>query len=431
MMRCWRLNACSVWLLTVISIISSFAIGCAPEPMPPSNAVRPVKTMVVVAGDDTRQRTFPGIVEASQRVDLAFQVAGLLTKLPVKEGQKVTKGELIAQLRPDEFQARLDNLKGQLDQARATLAALQAGERPEERRRREAQVRAAEARLANARADFLRAEQLVPTRAMSRAEFERYQTTYQVAQEDLKAAREHLEAGLSGREEDIAANEAQIRGLEARVVEANIQLEDTTLSAPFDGVIAQRFVEEGQNIRAKDPVVRFQDVEEVEIIVDVPETVMASDIQSADILEIFAELSGAPATRFPVRITEIAQVADPTTQTFKVRTAMLVPEGVRVLPGMTASVTLRYRRATILGDPILVPISAIFSDPQGEQVTWVLGSDSKVTRRKVKLGTPTGGQVQIVEGLQPGDRIAVAGVTQLREGMEVRDLGDELGGSSP
>ncbi len=152
---------------------------------------------------------------------------------------------------------------------------------------------------------------------MSRAEFERYQTTYSVAQEDLKAAREQLEAGLSGREEDIAANEAQIRGLEARVVEANIELQDTTLSAPYDGVIAQRFMEEGQNVPAADRVVRFQDVEEVEITVDVPETVMASDIQSADIVEIVAELSGAPGTRFPVRIREIAQVADPTTQTFR------------------------------------------------------------------------------------------------------------------
>jgi RND family efflux transporter MFP subunit len=357
-------------------------------------------------------------------------VSGLLTQFPAKEGQKVGKGELIAQLRPDEFRARLKNLQGQLDQARASLQGLQAGERPEERRRREAQVRAAEARLSNARADLNRAEQLVPTRAMSRAEYERYQTTYRVAQEDLKSARELLDAAQTGREEDIAAMEAQIRGLEARVVEADIALKDTTLNAPYDGVIAQRFVEQGQNIRAKDPVVRFQDVEEVEIIVDVPETVMASDIQAADILETVAELGGAPGIKFPVRISEIAQVADPTTQTFKVRTAMLVPEGVRVLPGMTATVTLSYRRASVLGNPILVPVSAIFNDPAGVQVAWVLDSDSKIGRRQVKLGSPAGGLIQVVDGLQPGDRIAVAGVTHLREGMEVRDLGDQLGGTS-
>jgi multidrug efflux pump subunit AcrA (membrane-fusion protein) len=58
---------------------------------------------------------FPGKAEASKKVELAFQVSGLLVKLPVKEGQKVTKGELIAQLRQDEFQARLKALQGQLE----------------------------------------------------------------------------------------------------------------------------------------------------------------------------------------------------------------------------------------------------------------------------------------------------------------------------
>jgi RND family efflux transporter MFP subunit len=361
-------------------------------------------------------------------VELAFQVPGLLVKLPIKEGQKVAKGELIGQLRPDEFQARLKSLQGQLDQARATLQALRAGERPEERRRRESQVRAAEARLANARADLDRAARLLPTRAIARADYEQYETTYRVAQEELKAAREQLEAGLIGREEDILANEAQVRGLEARVVEANIQLQDTTLNAPYDGVIAQRFVEEGQNVQAKERVVRFQDVDQVEIVVDVPETIMAAEIRSADIVEMLAELSAAPGLQFPVEIREIAQVADPTTQTFSVRAAMQSPDGIRLLPGMTATVTITYRRASVLGERISVPISAVYKHSSGEQIVWVIGTDHISSSRPVKTGAASGGQIEITDGLQPGDRIATAGVSFLRDGMKVRDLGDGLGG---
>lgn len=414
--------------LLIASTACWFATGCAPEPVPSRDVVRPVKTMVVSAGDDTHTRSFPGRVDASQRVELAFQVPGLLTELSVKEGQRVAKGDVIAQLRPDEFQARLDTLQGQLDQARATLLALRAGERPEERRRREAQVRAAEARLRNARADLDRAERLIQTRALSRAEYERYDTTYRVAQEELKSAREQLDAGLIGREEDILASEAQVRGLEARVVEANIQLQDTTLHAPYDGVIAQRFVEQGQNIRAKDPVVRLQDIEELEIVVDVPETFMAAELSNADILEMIAELSAAPGLRFPVQIREVAQVADPTTQTFTIRTAMQAPEGIRLLPGMTATVVINYRRANILGDRIMVPISAVFKRSNGEQVVWIIGEDQKSTPRTVKTGNASGNQIEIIEGINPGDRIATAGVSFLREGMKVRDLGDQLGG---
>jgi multidrug efflux pump subunit AcrA (membrane-fusion protein) len=64
----------------------------------------------------------------------------------------------------------------------------------------------------------------------------------------------------------------------------------------------------------------------------------------------------------------------------------------------------------------------------GEQVAWIIGSDETAARRPVTLGSVSGGDIEITSGLQPGDRIAVAGVTFLRDGMKVRDLGDALGG---
>jgi RND family efflux transporter MFP subunit len=385
--------------------------------------------MVVTAGGETHVRTFPGKVEASKRVELAFQVPGLLAKLPVKEGQKVSKGEVIAQLRQDEFQARLKALQGQLDQARAALRALRSGERPEQILRLDAQVRAAESKMANAKAEFDRNARLFRTGAVAREEFERSETVYRVAQEEYQAALQMREKGAIAREEDIEAQEALVRGLEGQTVEANIQLQDSTLRAPYDGVIAQRFVEEGQIVQAKAPVVKFQDVDEIDVAVDVPESVMVADLRSADIVESLAEFSGAPGLQFPVQIREIAQRADPVTQTFRVRAAMKAPPEINLLPGMTARVTINYRRASILGNRILVPVSAVYKDANGAQVAWVIGPDGTVTRRPVKLGEATGGQIEIADGLQPGDRIAVAGVTLLREGMKVRDLGDALGGS--
>jgi membrane fusion protein, multidrug efflux system len=403
--------------------------GCSSNAPPSSPAVRPVKTMVVTAGGEPHIRSFPGKVEAAKRVELAFQVPGLLVKLPIKEGQKVAKGELIGQLRQDEFEAQLKALQGQLDQARATLRALQSGERPEQILRLDAQVRAAEAKLANARADFDRDLRLLRSGAVSREAYDRSEAGFRVAQEDLKAARQMREKGTIAREEDLEAQEAVVRGLEGQVVEANLRLEDSTLRAPYDGVIAQRFVEQGQNVRAKDPVVKFQDVDEIEVVVDVPEAFMAADFRSADLVEMLAEFTGAPGIQFPVHLKEVAQRADPVTQTFQIRVAMKAPSDINILPGMTARVTLTYRRANILGGRILVPIAAVFKEASGEQVVWVLGADQTVTRSAVKLGEATGGQIEIIAGLQPGDRIAVAGTTLLREGMKVRDLGDGLGGS--
>src|SRR5215813_14116511 len=82
------------------------AVGCSSQKPKETEQVRPVKTIIVSAGNKPDVRTFPGKVEAAKSVDLAFQVPGLLLKEPGKEGERVAKGQVIAQLRPDEFQAR-------------------------------------------------------------------------------------------------------------------------------------------------------------------------------------------------------------------------------------------------------------------------------------------------------------------------------------
>src|SRR5262249_11026303 len=113
-------------LLLVLSTLC-LAVGCSSRESKEAEVVRPVKTLVVAGVNKPDVRSFPGKVEAAKSVDLAFQVPGLLLKEPGKEGERVAKGQVIAQLRQDEFQARMKAAQGQLDQARATLSALKSG----------------------------------------------------------------------------------------------------------------------------------------------------------------------------------------------------------------------------------------------------------------------------------------------------------------
>jgi membrane fusion protein, multidrug efflux system len=414
-------------LLLVVSAIC-LTVGCSSQKSTETEQVRPVKTVVVEAGNKPNVRSFPGKVEAAKSVELAFQVPGLLVKEPGKEGERVAKGQVIAQLRQDEFQAHVQAAQGQLDQARAKLSALKSGERSEEQLRRESQLRAAEAKLENAKTEFDRYARLLPSNAVSRSDYDIAQTNYHVAQEEEEAARQIVEKGATARKEDIEAQEAQVRGLEARLSETSVQFRDSTLRAPYNGIIAQRLVNQGQPIAPNTPVVKFQDVDEIDIVMDVPEKFMATEIRRAGSLSMVAQFSGAPGQEFPVEMKEAAQVADPKTQTFQVRVAMKRPADFTVLPGMTATVAVVYWPGGVPTRRILVPVSAVAKLATGEQVAWVLEPDQTVKPRPVKIGDATGGEIEILEGLKPGDRIVVAGLTYLRDGMKVRDLGEALGG---
>src|SRR5262249_9075593 len=133
-----------------------------------------------------------------------------------------------------------------------------------------------------------------------------------------------------------------------------------------------------------------------------------------------------PGLKFPVTLKEAAQVADPKTQTFQVRVGMKKPDGLKALPGMTAVVTAIYRPAGASHHPIRVPISAGASLRPEKAVVWVIAPNQAVSPRPVTMGTAAGGTIEILNGLQPGDRIVVAGAWSLHDGMKVTDLGNAL-----
>jgi membrane fusion protein, multidrug efflux system len=415
-------------LLRLPLVVSTLclAVGCGSKPE--TEPARPVKTMVVGAGNRPQVRSFPGKVEAAKSAELAFQVPGLLIKEPGREGQKVARDQIIAQLRQEEFQSRLTAAESQLAQAQAALSALKAGERSEEQMRRESQLRAAQAKVENARTESERYSRLLQTSAVSRSDYELAQTTYRIAQEEEQAARQIVEKGAAARSEDLDAQEAVVRGLQSRADETRLQLKDSTLRAPYDGVIAQRLVNEGQPVGPSTPVVKFQD-DEIDIVMDVPESFMANEMRNTANLAMVAQLSGASGQTFPVAIKEAAQVADPKTQTFQVRVATKRPAGFTALPGMTAVVTVSYFPAGGATNRILVPISAVTRLDTGKSVVWVVAPNQIVRPRPVTMGAAAGSTVEILNGLRSGDRVVVAGGWSLHEGTKVRDLGNALGDS--
>ena len=120
-------------------------------------------------------------------------------------------------------------------------------------------------------------------------------------------------------------------------VETRDALDDTCLRAPFSGVVAKRHVENHQEVQAKAPIVFLQDLSQIEVVVDVPET-LAAQIRKGYAPDVAARFACAQDKTFPLTLKEFSTKADPQTLTYQAVLVMPRPQGVSILPGMTATV---------------------------------------------------------------------------------------------
>jgi RND family efflux transporter MFP subunit len=208
---------------------------------------------------------------------------------------------------------------------------------------------------------------------------------------------------------------------------AEADLGDTSLQAPFSGRVAATFIENFQDVKAKEPVLSLINANQVEIVIDVPENIVGR-FRAVQLDSRFAaRFDAAPGREFETRVSEVATQSDPRTQTFRVTFSLPQPEGVNVLPGMTANV----RRYAPPGEyvEIVVPAIAIFADEAGLPHVWIVDrTTGRVERRPVRTGELTGADsIVVVEGLVPGEDIAVSAISQLRDGVTVRPI-EEVSG---
>lgn len=320
--------------------------------------VRPIKTLEISEPVATVTRVYPGRVGPVSEVETSFEVAGRIVELPVSEGQYVQKGQLLARLDASDFEAR---------QA------------------------AAEADVNAARSDFERYRELLVKDAVSQRDFESRQRNLEVAEAQLQIAR--------------------------------TDLADTSLRAPFSGRVARKIVDDFQSVQAKQPIVLLQDASKLEIRIDVPEADMALGDPGRPPagLEPVVTVTAFPDHAFAAEVSEMSTAADPVTRTFEATLTFKANASVRVLPGMTARVSMTVPRGPVLGSGYAVPSQAVATDDSGSAYVWKLDpTTSRVSRVVVEMGPLSGSEVLLTGGVVSGDVIAISGVHHLREGMEVR-----------
>ena len=352
------------------------------EPRP--EVIRPVKTVTLSGGGQGGIWRYYGTLQGGKRVDLSFRVSGPMKSILVERGASVKKGDLLATLDPRDFQTQLK--QAQSNQAQA------------------------QAQYNDAEANFKRYENLYKQKVIAKSQYDTQKTQVDVTRSALNAA---------------TAQTAAIRD----------SLKDTELRAPFDGVIADRMVENFQDVTARQPIFSLQDLSTLEVVFNVPDNDVIWGSSSAvkpESVEIRARFDALPDRIFPLTLKEFTVQADPNTNTFPVTATMPQQKDVALLPGMAVTVEMEVQGAAAEAEEasFLVPAAALVHESQGGgkagNYVWRF-EDGQVRRVPVVTESPrNNGSIEISGGeLHGGDRIVVAGAHLLREGQRVRLMESE------
>ncbi|MGD1883068.1 MAG: efflux RND transporter periplasmic adaptor subunit [Paracoccaceae bacterium] len=405
---------------------SILTLGLCGQAIAQSDVVRPAKVFTVKASSTDVQRTYPAIVLPSAEVELSFRVSGRVVELPVRGAMQVLEGDLIAALDPRDFETQVAQLESQIDQANAELSALRIGARAEEIIALEAAVASAQAQVDQARDQAERTRELAERGVAASARLEQDEASLRVAEANLQAQMEQLQIGRSGgRPEEIQAAEAAIRGLQAQLQVARNNLDYTTLEAPFEGVIARRDIENFSNVQAGQSVALLQALNIVHLSFDVPgPDVTRLTANGPEAITNKVVFDALPGQIFDSETVEFSVQADAATQTYRGRVAVAIPETAFILPGMVGRVIASTPGN---GQDLTIPITAVAAAADGASFVWVVGENDSVSARAVTLGDLSGGHVIVTEGLETGEMIVSAGVSQIIDGMTIRPI-TQIGG---
>jgi RND family efflux transporter MFP subunit len=345
-----------------------------------------VKLATAEEGRLSRTVDISGALAAAEEAQLGFKIAGRLQQVSVDIGSPVRRGQIVARLTPTDFELRVRQAETALQQARTQLGMSPSGPETAINPEQTALVKQAAATLKQAQLTRDRMARLLEEQLIPHSDFDAAEAAFGVAegryQEAIETARTR-QGLLSQRKSELAI--------------ARQQLADSVLTAPFDGMIRERMVSAGDYLAAGTPVAVLVRVNPLRLRLAVPER-EAVGVRVGQSVELTVE--GDPGTHTG-KVARISPSISEENRTLMVEAEVPNP-GSRLRPGA-------FARAEIIvqaGDTaVLVPTSSIVTFAGIEKVIGV--EDGKAVEKRVKTGRHSGDQVEIVDGVKPGEAVVV------------------------
>ncbi|NRB62084.1 MAG: efflux RND transporter periplasmic adaptor subunit [Saprospiraceae bacterium] len=357
-----------------------------------ASSIRPVKYLTVGNSQQVGQLTYTGLAKAQQVARLSFKVGGTVSQIPIKVGDRVRKGQLLALLDATDYQVSYNQSLANVQSAKSQIESAQA------------QLENARANFLNAQSNYNRFEKLYETNSISLSDFEQAKSNYLSAEASLKAAETQVQAAIAGEK----SSESMARS-------ASNQINYTRIEAPFAGIISSINIEPNEIVGQGNPIIELNSIGNPDVEIGVSENAIATITNDQ---QVEVRFNSIPEKTFSGTVHEIGFSSAGTTFPVTIR---LAESENRIRPGMPASATFSFNDQDKL--QLIVPPGAVAKDVSGHFV-YLIQEESQnqfvCKKQNVTIGRLRDAGFEILDGLSPGNKIASAGLDLLYDGMRVK-----------
>ena len=397
---------------TLVTAAWLLCAACSSEkpPEPPTVSVQaaPVEKTAIQHVVEAQAILFP-----LQQAAIVPKISAPVQKFLVKRGSPVKQGQVLAVLENRDLSAAAQDTEGAYKQAQAVYETTTAANLPEEIRKAEADAQQAQQALDAQEKVFQSRQQLFEQGALPRKELDQSRVDITQARNQSDIAKQHLEKLMAiGKEQEIKAAQGQRDSAAGKYRGAQAQLSYSEIRSPINGVITDRPLYPGEMAAAGTPLLTVMDISSVIAKAHIPQ-------DDAAVLKVGDKGSiTVPGITEPIngKVTVVSPALDPNSTTVEIWFEVKNPKH-ELKPGTSVHLSMT---AQTVKDALVVPASSVLTAPDGSTTVMQAGSDGLAHQKAVKLGIRNGDDVQIIEGVNEGDKVISNGAYGLPDKTKIK-----------
>ncbi|MGA8489500.1 MAG: efflux RND transporter periplasmic adaptor subunit, partial [Terriglobales bacterium] len=402
----------AAWPVAALCVLLVFFPGCSKEPAEKEPVV-PVQVAAVEKTTIQRTVVAEAVLYPLAQSAIVPKISAPVKTFLVTRGSRVREGQLLAVLEHQDLAAAAVDTKGTYDQAQATYEISTAADLPAEMQKAQLEAQAAKQMLDAQQKVYDSRQELFQQGALPRKELDQSRVDLTQARNQYEIAQEHLAAMQAiGRQQTLKSAAGQLESAKGKYLGATAQLSYAEIRSPISGVIADRPLYPGEMAAAGTPLLTVMDISQVVARAHIPQH-DAALLKLGDTATITARGEEQPVEG---KITVISPALDPNSTTVEVWVQAKNPEQ-RLKPGTSVQLSMLART---IPDALVAPAASLLTADDGSTSVMLAGSDNRAHQKPVKVGVRQGNEVQILEGVQAGDRVVAAGVYGLPDNTQIK-----------